>query len=131
MSGNKEFVKAFLRISMSLVFLYFGFQQVSDADSWTSFVPDFLTKSIFSASNIVVFNGMVELCLGIFLILGLYTRFSSLILSIHLLGIAFSIGISPLGVRDFGLALATFAVFLNGADNYTLDRRLRKKKEKE
>lgn len=122
---KSEYSKPLLRISLSLVFLYFGFQQISSPDSWSGFVPEFLTKFFLSANNIVMINGILELTLGIFMIIGLYTRFSSIILSVHLIGIAISLGLTPTGVRDFGIALATLATFLNGPDKYCLDKKIK------
>lgn len=107
---------------MALVFLYFGFQQVYAPDNWTVFVPSFLTSVALTSANIVVFNGILELTLGTFLLIGLYTRFSALVLSLHLLGITLSIGFTPLGVRDFGLAAATFALFLLDDGLLSIDR---------
>lgn len=124
MKIHKELAMPILRISLGLVFLYFGFQQISNPDSWISFIPEFLTGSFLSPNNLVISNGILELSLGTFLILGLYTRFSSLVLSVHLFFIAISIGFSPIGVRDFGLAASTLAVFFNGADFLTIDRKL-------
>ncbi len=106
---------------MAFVFLYFGFQQVYAPDNWTGFVPSFLTSVAITSANIVVFNGLLELTLGTFLLIGLYTRFSALVLSLHLLGITVSIGFTPLGVRDFGLAAATFFLFLQGATFWSID----------
>jgi uncharacterized membrane protein YphA (DoxX/SURF4 family) len=125
MKERVEAAKPLLRIGLSLVFLYFGFQQLIDASGWTAYVPE-----IFSSLNpltLVMVNGLLEVILGIFLLIGLYTRVSALVLAIHLLGIAISIGFNPLGVRDFGLALATFVVFLQGRDFYCLDEKLHKK----
>ena len=121
--------KPLLRIALSLVFLYFGFSQIISPDNWAGFVPNFLNGSIFSANNWVVFNGMLEITLGIFLLIGIYVRFASLILSVHLFFIAISIGFSPLGIRDFGLALATLAVFFNGTDVFCIEssKKLKKK----
>jgi len=124
----EKYARPLLRIAMSLVFLYFGFQQVYSPDNWTGFVPKFLTNTIITANNIVVLNGIMELSLGLFILIGLYTKFSSLILAVHLFGISFSLGLTPLGIRDFGLSFATFSVFLNGADEYTLDYKLDRKK---
>ncbi len=126
----EKYAKPTLRIAMALVFLYFGFQQISSPDNWAGFVPEFLTSSIITANNLVILNGIVELILGLFLILGLYTRAASLILALHLFGISFSIGFTPLGVRDFGLSFATLVVFLNGPDQYTLDAKFARKKSK-
>jgi hypothetical protein len=49
-------------------------------------------------------------------LLGIYTRISALFLGLHLFGIAFSLGINAVRIRDFGLAVATISVFLNGND---------------
>lgn len=110
-----------LCVSMSLVFLFFGFSQITSPDRWAGFVPSFVTPNSITPTNIVMINGVLELTLGVFLLIGLYTRFSALVLSLHLLGIAVSIGFSPLGVRDFGLAAATFVIFLQGAHHYSID----------
>jgi len=118
---EKNLPLAILRWSLSLVFLYFGFSQVINPPSWARIVPEFLTKSFISANNIVIMNAILELTLGIFLILGLYTKFSSLILSIHLLFITISMGFTPIGARDFGLTIATLFIFLSDLDRYTLD----------
>jgi len=119
----KKFANPLLRISLSIVFLYFGFQQISNPDAWVSFIPNFITNTIITANNLIILNGIMELTLGTFLLIGIYTRFSALILSIHLFFIALSIGISPLGIRDFGLAIATFVIFLNGPDKFCIDKK--------
>ena len=125
--NSRELANIILRVSLALVFIYFGFSQVRDPGAWSGFVPDFLKVSGISGNNVVIFNGVLELILGTFLITGLYVRFSALILAVHLFGIAFSIGFSPLGVRDFGLAFATLALYFYGYDKYTLDYRFEKK----
>lgn len=123
---NLDYGKALLRIALSIVFLYFGFKQIMSPLDWVGFVPEFATF-LLSAKTIVIFNAILELCLGIFMILGLYTRFAALILSLHLLGIALSMINSPIGIRDLGLALATFSVFIFGPDKYCLDNKFKKK----
>ena len=126
---NKENIpKVVLRIALSIVFLYFGSQQVLHTSDWAGFVPEIATRFFLSANNIVMINGTVELILGIFLLIGIYTRVSAFILSIHLLVIALPMGLNPTAVRDFGLALATFVIFLNGTDNWCIDRKFDKKK---
>lgn len=119
----KELSPAILRVAISIVFLYFGFVQIYDPSSWTGYIPNFLTSLYISASNLVILNGTMEIILGTFLILGIYTRFSALILSIHLFLITFSLGSSPTAFRDFGLSFATLSIFLNGKDQYCLDNK--------
>jgi uncharacterized membrane protein YphA (DoxX/SURF4 family) len=127
MNKIEKFAIPVLCVTMGLVFLYFGFQQIYSPDNWATFVPDFLSIGAMTLNNWVMLNGVLELTLGLFLIMGLYTRFSALILSLHLLFIAFSIGFNPLGVRDFGLAIATFVIFLSGAHPYGIDAKVSNK----
>ena len=123
MPNLEKFAKPLLRIAISLVFLYFGYQQISSPMEWAGFVPNFALSSGISAKNLVMMNSILELSLGILLLLGLFTKFASLILSLHLFGITLSLGFNDLGIRDFGLSVATFVVFLNGIDEYCLDKK--------
>ncbi len=123
MNYSKSFAPVILRISMALVFLYFGFSQTIAPDDWISFVPEFVVPSFMTSNNLVMLNALFEITLGFFMISGLYTRFSSFLLALHLFGITLSIGFNPLGIRDFGLAFATLVVSLNGPDNYCLDNK--------
>ncbi len=118
----EKFSKPVLRIAMSLVFLYFGFQQITSPIEWSGFVPNYALVFGIAAEKIVTINALLELSLGTSLLIGLFTKFSSLILSLHLFGIAFSLGFNALGVRDLGLAFATLVVFMNGTDKFCLDR---------
>ncbi|HLC31157.1 MAG TPA: DoxX family membrane protein [Candidatus Nanoarchaeia archaeon] len=126
MHNLEKYAPPLLRITLSLVFLYFGYQQITAPAEWAGFVPNAALLFGTSATTIVIGNALLELSLGTLLLLGLYTRFSSLILSLHLFGIAFSLGFNDLGVRDFGLAVATLVIFLNGADFLTLDKKFAK-----
>lgn len=110
-----------LRFGMALVFLWFGFSQIFNPDQWVSFLPGFLEVFPISASNFVLANGSFEVIGGVFLILGVYTRLAALLLALHLFGIAFIIGWNALGVRDFGLAVATLVIFLQGAGGLSFD----------
>lgn len=121
MKINPEYGKIILRISLALVFLWFGISQISSPSDWVSFVPDYLASS---SRAIVLANGFFESILGVMLLLGLYTRFSSIVLSAHLFIIALSMGFTAIAVRDFGLALATLSIFFLGADKFCLDRKL-------
>jgi len=123
-----EYSKIILRVGLSLVFLWFGFSQLIDAESWTVFVPEVALNFGLSAGNIVFLNGMAEVVLGLLLILGIFTRASALILSLHLFGISFGLGYNAIMIRDLGLAIATFSVFLSGRDKWCLDNKLFKSK---
>ena len=112
-----------LRIGVSLVFLWFGINQVLDPNYFTSYLPDFILN-FSNPANFVIFNGIFEVIFGILLLLGLFTRLVSIILTLHLFGVIFSLGYNEISVRDFGLMISSFVVFLNGKDSWCLDRKL-------
>ncbi|MEN9625918.1 MAG: hypothetical protein RL557_246 [archaeon] len=122
----ENYSKPLLRIALSFVFLYFGYQQITEPVAWTGFVPSHVLLFGITAYQVVIINALLELSFGLLLLIGLYTRFVSFILALHLFGIAFSLGFNDLGVRDFGLACATLAVFLQGSDRWCLDEKWKK-----
>jgi uncharacterized membrane protein YphA (DoxX/SURF4 family) len=100
-----------LRLGLAGVFLWFGFSQLFDTLSWVDGVPEWAISLLrIPPAMIVMANGLLEVVLGSLLALGFFVRISSLILGLHLLIIAVDFGFSPAGVRDAGLALATFAL---------------------
>lgn len=119
MKINSEYGKIILRISLSLVFLWFGISQLYSPGSWSGFIPAFLT-ALLPAKTFVLINGAIEVILGLMLLSGLYVRFASLILGLHLLGIAFTMGYNAVAIRDVGLGLATLAILFNGYDKWCL-----------
>ena len=119
---RQEIGKVILRIGLSLVFLWFSFQQLSNPILWVSFVPGFVSYFV-SPVSAVIMNGFAEMILGLLLIFGMYTRISSLLLGLHLLGIAFSVGFNPVGIRDFGLGFACMALSFLAPDKYCLDKK--------
>jgi len=132
MEIRKEWGFRILRISLSLVFFWFAISQLLNPSRWVGVVPDFIVGMGIPAATIVTLNGIFELCLASLLILGLYTRFASIILSLHLIGIASTFGpLNPTGVRDYGLALATLSIFFFGKDSWCLDSRIGKERHNE
>ncbi len=115
-----------LRVAMALLFLWFGISQISDPTSWIGFVPQSIaTLTHLSVNTLVMINGTAEIILGTMLLLGLCTRVVAFLLFLHLLDITFTVSLDAIGIRDLGLAIAVFIVFLNGWDYYTLDRYIR------
>ena len=107
---------------MSMVFLWFGITQAFSPGFMVAYLPQFARSMPIDPFTLVRLNGIFEIILGTPLIVGFQTRASALLLSIHLLLISFSVGIAEIGIRDFGLASATLAIFLNGPDYLSLDK---------
>lgn len=110
---------ALLRISLAFVFLWFGFSQISNPSIWTSFVPEWATN-IMDAGVLVLLNGVLEIIAGFLLAFGIFPRYVALLLGVHLFIIATSLGLSAIGVRDIGLALATLSLFFFENDSFSL-----------
>ena len=123
----KEYAPIVLRISLSLVFLWFGLTGVFNTEQFIGYVPEFAYSLPISVESIVILNGIFEIVLGTLLIIGLFTRIVAFILFLHTLIIMFLLGYNDVAVRDFGIAFATLAIAFNGADNWSLDRRLKNK----
>ena len=104
-----------LRLGLSSVFLWFGFSQLLDGINWVGWVPEWAVSFLhLPPAMIVLGNGLFEVVLGTLLALGLWTRFVALLLTLHLALITFDIGLTAIGVRDFGLTLATAALAFVG-----------------
>lgn len=115
------YAPAVVRIGVSLVFLWFGSSQLGDVQAWMAWLPAWTASLPIGGETLVRLNGSFEVLFGILLLFGFYVRPVALLLALHMFQIAFMVGWGEIGVRDFGLAMATASVFLRGADSFTLD----------
>ncbi len=106
-----------LRLGLVAVYIWFGVSQIVNSNAWTGLVPGWATGlSGMSAGTIVQFNGWFELVAGTLLAVGIYVRIVAGLLFLHLLVIVSHLGATAIGVRDFGLSMATLAIVLHGDD---------------
>jgi len=125
----KNFAPVVVRVGLSLVFLWFGTEQLLHTDAWVGLIPDWITSfSGISAEALVRFNGVFEIVFGFSLLMGYFTRVAALLLALHMLHITFTVGYNSVGIRDFGLSMAAISVFLYGIDIWCLDGWLLKQK---
>jgi len=121
----KKFAPVVLRIGISLVFLWFGSQQLLHTAQWTALIPQsVMDMSHLTAVTLVHINGAFEIVFALALIIGFHIRITALLLALHILDIIYVVGYGQTGVRDFGIAIGTIAVFLYGMDGWSLDRYL-------
>lgn len=121
----KKYAPIFLRISMSIVFLWFGYASIFMYEKFLGYVPSFAYSIPLSLRELLFLNGIFEIVLGLSLLAGFLTRVSALLLSLHTFAIMISLGYNDIAVRDFGIALATLSVFINGEDEWCVDARLK------
>lgn len=115
-----------LRYGVAILFLWFGLNQLFSASAWLAWLPAWVESLPIEPLTFIYMNGLLETVLGVCLAAGLFTRFSALVLSLHLFGIAFSLGYNDIAVRDFSLALATLSVAFHGMDKWCYDHTFRK-----
>ena len=121
---SKTYAPSVLRFGMSAVILWFSTQQFLHPDIWTAYVPDsVVAMTHVSALVLVYFNAVFELVFGFLLLFGWQTRIVALLLALHLFDIMWVVGYGEIGVRDFGLAIATLVVAMNGTDPLSLQYR--------
>ena len=104
-----------LRIGLAALFLWFGFSQLIDGLSWVSWVPEWAVNLLhIPPAMIVLLNGAFEVVAGCLLALNIWTRWAALALGLHLVVLVIEIGLNEIGLRDFAIMMATFAlVFLD------------------
>lgn len=117
-----------LRASISFVFLWFGFSQITNPSQWSGMVPSYASIVPLSATTLVLIHGVFEFVFGLLLGLGMFTRISALLLGLNLLHTVYILGYGPTAVRDFGIALATLSIALRGRDDNCLDRYIFRKR---
>ena len=117
----KKYASVLLRVGMAVVVIWFGTSQLSGPSYWFGFLPSWTNSLPINQTQLVYLNGWFEISFGLCLLFGFYTRIVALFLALHLLEIMYSVGYSPIGVRDFGLTIVMFSIFLFGADDFSAD----------
>jgi uncharacterized membrane protein YphA (DoxX/SURF4 family) len=116
-----------LRYSWSLLFVWFGTQQLLHPSAWTAFLPAWTGYFPIPADMLIQLNGWMEICAAILLAIGYGTRLMAAFLALHLAGIAVSVG-GAIGVRDAVLSAAGFSLALAGPDAWSADIFLKRPK---
>ena len=126
MQTLQKYSPTILRIGLSLVFLWFGVDQIIHPNAWLGFIPDWVVSlTSISAPTIVYLNGLFEIIFGTALLFGIFTRFVAFVLFLHMADITIMVGLDSIGVRDFGLSIAMLVVWINGSDLFSLDNFIR------
>lgn len=117
---------ALLRYSWVVLFLWFGFQQLTDAASWVGFLPEWVGYMPIPAEMIVQVNGWLEITAALAMLTGSYLKIVAGFLSLHLMFIAISVG-GAVGMRDAVLAMIGVSLVMTEPDKWTLDYKAKNK----
>jgi uncharacterized membrane protein YphA (DoxX/SURF4 family) len=123
----ERYAASVLRYGLAAVILWFSLEQFLHNSLWTAYIPpSIVVMTGISAAILVFFNAVFELVFGIALVLGWQTRIVALLLALHLFDIMYVVGYGEIGARDFGLAVATLAIFMNGSDPLCIQQKRKK-----
>ena len=121
-SFSRRYAPVVLRFGLAGLFLWFGLSQLTAPGEWISWVPAWVPAIMHAdARMIVLLNGGFETIGGILLALGIFVRWASLFLGLHLLFIAYEIGYDAIAIRDLCIAAGCFSSALYGADEWSLE----------
>ncbi len=111
------FAPVILRLGVAGVVIWFGTSQLLDQTMWTSFIPDWIIAVTgLTAKTFVILNGIFEVIAGTLVAFGFFIRPLAGLLFLHMLGIIATLGLSPIGIRDVGIATGLLSVALYGND---------------
>ena len=118
----KDVSTKLLRISFAVMFLWFGVNQLLNPAAWTIFLPTWTGYFPIPGEMLVQLNGWFEIVSAVALIIGVWVKPIAILLGLHLVGIAISVG-GATGVRDAVLAVMGFALAADEHDNWSLETR--------
>lgn len=114
-----------LRISLGILFLFFGIDKLINPNSWIGWVPRWIW-GVMDIDFFILSQGILEALIGALLVGGLFTRIVAAIASILMLLIIVSIGFNDIAIRDIGLLGASLSLILLGGGELSVDNSLRK-----
>ncbi len=112
-----QYAPVVLRLALTAVFTWFGVSQIVNPSAWVNLVPTWASGTFgLSSLDIVHINGGFEVVAALLLGIGIYVRYVAALLALHLFIITSHLGLTAVGVRDFGLSFATITLALFGED---------------
>lgn len=119
--NTSRYAGTVLRYTLGGVLLWFAFSQWMSPQVWYGFLPGWTEHFFISQHAFVLLNALFEFGAAIFLFLGLWVRPVAVLLGLHMAGIAATVGLTAVGVRDVGLVGAFFALAMIGSGVWALD----------
>jgi uncharacterized membrane protein YphA (DoxX/SURF4 family) len=119
-SRTAEYAPFVLRVALAAVVIWFGAQQLMEPDAWVSWVPAWADIFGMTQGTLIFINGSFEVVAGALLFAGVFTRAVAFFLFVHMAILVWEFGATPVGVRDFGLAMGLLTLALDDRRKWTL-----------
>ncbi|MFI5206038.1 MAG: hypothetical protein ACHQVK_03785 [Candidatus Paceibacterales bacterium] len=100
-----------LRIGLAITFLWIGILIFKNPAAWSTYIQPWALKLIpGSLVNAMLETAVLDMLVGVFLLLNIFTWLAALLGALHLLIVLITCGITDITVRDIGLLCATLAL---------------------
>ena len=109
------------RLGLGLVFFWFGMIQIFDGQSFLGYLPDFAKLLPVQPLTFILFNGVFDSLVGVFLIAGFLTRITAAVAILHLMIVIIGLGYNDIAIRDLGLLIVGISIFFHGPDRWSFD----------
>ena len=121
----RDYAPMIVRLSVGIVFLLLGVDQVIHTDVWTGYLPEWfinLLPAWQTPESFMYANGVFDSIIGLLLLLGVFTRLIAVLATVHLTGVVIALGYNEIAIRDIGILLSALAVAFFGSDRWCLER---------
>ena len=124
----EDYSSLLLRLGLGAVFIYFGLYEKLLHPELTRPIIENLNLSIpISIDLFVLLFGLIEIVVGSFLILGLFTRITAIVAALMIGTIILQLGFLAVP-RDIALFAIALSLLVTGSKVLSLDRYISKKK---
>lgn len=118
----KEIAPTLPRYSLGAVTLWFGISQLfMNPNYFLSFLPSWTMQLPLEQLTLITLNGVFDTVIGLLLLIGYKTRITAAVLTLHLWGIAASVGYNDVAIRDLGLSIVAISIVLQEPDQWSYD----------
>lgn len=113
MTKNKSYSFHVLRVGVAITFLWIGVLIFAAPEEWGRLLLPWAAGLIpVPLEQAMLGTAAMDILIGFFLLIDVYTRFFSLIAALHLIAVIISAGITPGTARDIGLLAGCVALIL-------------------
>lgn len=100
-----------LRIGLAITFIVIGLMIIQAPEAWGTFLKPWAADLIpVSIKTAMLATGILDLLIGLFLLVNIFTWLAALVGAIHLVIVLVTTGITMVTVRDIGLLAATLFI---------------------
>lgn len=103
-----------VRLGLGITFLVIGVMIVRNPDAWGLLVKPWVLRYLpVPLHNMMVQTGWLDIIIGAFLLINVFTWLAALLAALHLLTVLVATGINSVTIRDIGLLAAVIAIFIS------------------